>query len=584
MRQIDWNVTARTGTPHVRIHLAERALVTWLVLDTSPSMTFGTAERRKADVAEGAALAIGYAATRRGNRLGLVTFGDEQPAAHFRRGRDARACSACCSPCATRSAARRAARRRGDLDRRGAPARRATSRASARTSSSSPTSAARATGAGRCSCSAAATTSWRSRSATRASRSCRSSASCSSSIPRPAGSCASTPRASGCATQFAAAAASERREVAAELASAGARHVVLLDPRRLAARADRLPPPRGSAMSFASPLALLALLLVPAAAVGYVWFQRRRVARGRRASSSPRCCPNVVDRVPGWRRHLPVAILLLAVTGFLVGFARPHATISVRSEEATAILAIDTSRSMGATDVAPTRLAAAQASARRFLADLPGEVPRRRSSPSARWRRSSPPPTQDREFVDAALDALRVGEATALGDALATAVDVATRDAARASKPPRPARSRRPPSILVLSDGARRRRARRAADEAIRRARDGEDPRLHGAARHRGRRRRRCRTSAATSSGSRCRPTPTRCASVATQTGGSFFAAPTEDDLERRLRRPEVAPRHDAQGRGDHVRLRRPAGRPAPARRRRSPPSGSGGSRDPGRR
>jgi uncharacterized protein (DUF58 family) len=79
VRQIDWNVTARTGTPHVRIHLAERALVTWLVLDTSPSMTFGTTERRKADVAEGAALAIGYAATRRGNRLGLVTFGDETP-------------------------------------------------------------------------------------------------------------------------------------------------------------------------------------------------------------------------------------------------------------------------------------------------------------------------------------------------------------------------------------------------------------------------------------------------------------------------------------------------------------------------
>ena len=81
VRQIDWNVTARTGTPHVRIHLAERALVTWLVLDTSPSMTFGTTERRKADVAEGASLAVGYAATRRGNRLGLVTFGDEHPRA-----------------------------------------------------------------------------------------------------------------------------------------------------------------------------------------------------------------------------------------------------------------------------------------------------------------------------------------------------------------------------------------------------------------------------------------------------------------------------------------------------------------------
>jgi uncharacterized protein (DUF58 family) len=81
VRQIDWNVTARTGTTHVRVHLAERALVTWLVLDTSRSMTFGTAERRKADVAEGASLAVGYAATRRGNRLGLVTFGDEEPRA-----------------------------------------------------------------------------------------------------------------------------------------------------------------------------------------------------------------------------------------------------------------------------------------------------------------------------------------------------------------------------------------------------------------------------------------------------------------------------------------------------------------------
>jgi uncharacterized protein (DUF58 family) len=79
VRRIDWNVTARTNEPHVRVQLAERVLVTWLVLDTSPSMEFGTAERRKADVAEGVAIAIGHVATRRGNRLGLVTFGDEQP-------------------------------------------------------------------------------------------------------------------------------------------------------------------------------------------------------------------------------------------------------------------------------------------------------------------------------------------------------------------------------------------------------------------------------------------------------------------------------------------------------------------------
>ena len=79
VRSIDWNVTARTGEPHVREHLAERVLVTWLVLDTSPSMQFGTADRRKADVAEGVAIALGHVATRRGNRLGVVTFGDDRP-------------------------------------------------------------------------------------------------------------------------------------------------------------------------------------------------------------------------------------------------------------------------------------------------------------------------------------------------------------------------------------------------------------------------------------------------------------------------------------------------------------------------
>jgi uncharacterized protein (DUF58 family) len=81
VRRIDWNVTARTGEPHVRVDLAERVLVTWLVLDTSASMSFGTADRRKADVAEGAAIAIGHVATRRGNRLGIVTFGGADPRA-----------------------------------------------------------------------------------------------------------------------------------------------------------------------------------------------------------------------------------------------------------------------------------------------------------------------------------------------------------------------------------------------------------------------------------------------------------------------------------------------------------------------
>jgi len=88
VRRIDWNATARTGEPYVRVDLAERVLVTWLVLDTSVSMQFGTADRRKADVAEGVAVAIGHLATRRGNRLGVVAFGGESsPAIPPRQGR-----------------------------------------------------------------------------------------------------------------------------------------------------------------------------------------------------------------------------------------------------------------------------------------------------------------------------------------------------------------------------------------------------------------------------------------------------------------------------------------------------------------
>jgi uncharacterized protein (DUF58 family) len=80
-------VTARTGQPHVRVELAERVLVTWLVVDASASMAFGTGDRRKADVAEGVAVAVGYAATRRGNRLGTIAFGTAPMVERPRQGR-----------------------------------------------------------------------------------------------------------------------------------------------------------------------------------------------------------------------------------------------------------------------------------------------------------------------------------------------------------------------------------------------------------------------------------------------------------------------------------------------------------------
>lgn len=75
VRAMDPAATARTGVPHVRVHVPERALTTWVVLDVSASMAFGTADRLKADVAEGVATVCARLATRRGNRVGLLTCG-----------------------------------------------------------------------------------------------------------------------------------------------------------------------------------------------------------------------------------------------------------------------------------------------------------------------------------------------------------------------------------------------------------------------------------------------------------------------------------------------------------------------------
>jgi uncharacterized protein (DUF58 family) len=78
VRQLDPAATARTGIPHVRLQVPERALTTWLVLDVTPSMAFGTAARLKADVAEGVAVAVARLATRRGGRAALLRAGEAE--------------------------------------------------------------------------------------------------------------------------------------------------------------------------------------------------------------------------------------------------------------------------------------------------------------------------------------------------------------------------------------------------------------------------------------------------------------------------------------------------------------------------
>ena len=100
-------------------------------------------------------------------------------------------------------------------------------------------------------------------------------------------------------------------------------------------------------MSFASPLALLGLLAIPLLAVVYVLVGRRH----RRAAdrfANPALVPNLVPSSPAWRRYVPYVLALAALALLVVGVARPHVVRSVTRDEATIVLAIDTSRSMAA--------------------------------------------------------------------------------------------------------------------------------------------------------------------------------------------------------------------------------------------
>jgi uncharacterized protein (DUF58 family) len=86
VRQLDAAATARTGTPHVKLHVPERPMTAWIVLDVSPSMAFGTGVRLKSDVAAGAATVLARLAVRRGGRAGLVLCGGPAEVVHPPRG------------------------------------------------------------------------------------------------------------------------------------------------------------------------------------------------------------------------------------------------------------------------------------------------------------------------------------------------------------------------------------------------------------------------------------------------------------------------------------------------------------------
>src|SRR5436190_16692019 len=186
---------------------------------------------------------------------------------------------------------------------------------------------------------------------------------------------------------------------------------------------------------FEWPLALVGLIVLPVLIALYVWRERRRTDYAARFTT-PGLLPNLVDASPRWRRHLPLAILLVALTAMVVGVARPHATLSVKREEATAILVIDTSLSMSADDVKPTRLEAARREARAFLDQLPSKY-RVAIVGFAGRAYVALPPTNDRDLAVSALRNLHPAEGTSLGDAVALATRIAGRQrASDGSKPP----------------------------------------------------------------------------------------------------------------------------------------------------
>src|SRR4029453_3981919 len=191
-------------------------------------------------------------------------------------------------------------------------------------------------------------------------------------------------------------------------------------------------------MTFATPLALLALLLVPLVVLALVMAKRRRIRYAIRYPALD-VLAGVVERERRGR-WIPAALLILALTALLLGAARPMARVPVPRDEATVMLVIDVSGSMNADDVEPTRMQAAQRAASRFPDPVPGRFPGGVVIFST-GAEALAPPTTDRDAVRGALATLNANGGTAMGDGLARALDVieaARQQAARGGGRARP--------------------------------------------------------------------------------------------------------------------------------------------------
>jgi Ca-activated chloride channel family protein len=197
-------------------------------------------------------------------------------------------------------------------------------------------------------------------------------------------------------------------------------------------------------VSFATPLNLVALLVLPLVAGLWLLARRRRRTFAVRHPGAG-LLASLTAPVPAWRRLLPPLLLAFSAVALALAFARPQATIAVPVERASVMLAIDESGSMQASDVAPTRLAAAQRAARSFLSSAPSSLQVGLLS-YANTVDGVLEPSADRSATRGAVDALRANGGTATGDALTAALD---RLQARRGRDGRSA----PAAIVLLSDG-----------------------------------------------------------------------------------------------------------------------------------
>jgi Ca-activated chloride channel homolog len=201
-------------------------------------------------------------------------------------------------------------------------------------------------------------------------------------------------------------------------------------------------------MSFREPAVLLGLALLPVALLAYVAMQRRRM-REAAAFGNPALLPGLMTARPGWRRHLPAALLALAAAVMIVALARPQRSVAAPQRAATVVLVNDVSGSMRANDVDPDRLSAAVDSAK-VLADKTPDNFRLGLVTFADYAEQRVAPTTDRGAVDDALERMVADGGTAMGDGLARGLQ-----SAQTPVPTQDGKGTRklPAIIVLLSDG-----------------------------------------------------------------------------------------------------------------------------------